>query len=412
MEEIEPPFISAIMGEVMPQRFWIPPVIQYSGSEDPSEHFISSKKSRKLNTHLFTIKQGPKESLKDYIAYFNEEALQVEDYDDKMALSTMFSGLKKGKFTFSIGKNPPKMLAELITRAQKYTNAEEFSNAGKNVQVTEPTGKGKMQRNEEPQPSSKRLDDRAPRNHCPRRKPEDKSKYCHFHRDHDHNTADCVDLKDEIETLIQEPVEIRTIFGGSSGGGDSNRARKAHSQNSDPELSIHMTERPTKELWVSPCSLTFMEDDARGIQHPHDNALVVTMTIANHKVYHILVSTGSLADVIYSEAFERMEISRSHFRPVKTPYTTLPEKGPSLNVMRAVVSTYHLMMKFPTEGGTSYLGGNQREARRCYAIAVKKGSVKQALTINILDPGGPAEDSSVEDLEKIQLDEADLSKTV
>ncbi|MGV7988956.1 hypothetical protein PJP10_31800, partial [Mycobacterium kansasii] len=63
--------------------------------------FISGKKSWKPNTHLFTIKQGPKESSKDFIAHFNEEALQVEDYDDKMALSAMFSGLKEGKFTFS-----------------------------------------------------------------------------------------------------------------------------------------------------------------------------------------------------------------------------------------------------------------------------------------------------------------------
>ncbi|MGV7988885.1 hypothetical protein PJP10_31420, partial [Mycobacterium kansasii] len=30
----------------------------------------------------------------------------------------------------------------------------------------------------------------------------DKRKYYRFHRDHGHNTTDCVDLKDEIETLI------------------------------------------------------------------------------------------------------------------------------------------------------------------------------------------------------------------
>lgn len=84
----------------------------------------------------------------------------VEDYDDKMALAAMFSGLKEEKFIFSIGKNPPKTLAELIARAQKYTNAEEFINARKNVQVTELNGKGKKPRNEDPQPSNKGTDDR------------------------------------------------------------------------------------------------------------------------------------------------------------------------------------------------------------------------------------------------------------
>ncbi|XP_058080621.1 uncharacterized protein LOC131228771 [Magnolia sinica] len=212
MEETEPPFTSTIMSEMMPQRFQIPPVIQYSGSGDPSEHveayrswmqiqtatdammcrgfsitltesarklsrlfltqFISGKKSRKLTTHLFTIKQGPKDSLKDFIARFNEEALQVEDYDDKMTLSAMFNGLKEGKFTFSIGK------AKLITRAQKYTNVEEFSNSNKNVQVVEPLNKGKRQRNEEPQSSAKKSDDRVPRDRLLSRKPE--GRFCSY----------------------------------------------------------------------------------------------------------------------------------------------------------------------------------------------------------------------------------------
>ncbi|XP_058077789.1 uncharacterized protein LOC131226109 [Magnolia sinica] len=79
--------------------------------------FISGKRSRKPNSYLLTIRQGLKESLKDYIARFNEEALQVEDYDDKMALAAVFYGLKEERFTFSIGKNPPKTLADFIAKA-------------------------------------------------------------------------------------------------------------------------------------------------------------------------------------------------------------------------------------------------------------------------------------------------------
>ncbi|XP_058103347.1 uncharacterized protein LOC131246898 [Magnolia sinica] len=300
---------------------------------------------------------GNKELPRDYIARFNEQALLVEDYDNKMALSAMFSDLKEGKFTFSIGKNSLTTLAELINRVQKYTNAEEFFNTRRNIQV-----------------SNKKPDDRAPRDRWPSRRPEgkfrsytplntsaeqilldirgqrllnwpvcmktnaenrDKSKYCRFHRDYGHNTSDCVDLKDEIETLIhnghlcqyikekklgrkeerlsktvEEPAEIRTIYGGSSSGGDLNRARKSHLQSLDPEHYVYLTERPRKELRLSPCSLTFIENDACRIQHPHDDALVVAMTIANHKVFRILVNTGSSVDVIYSEAFESMSINR------------------------------------------------------------------------------------------------------
>ncbi|XP_058076414.1 uncharacterized protein LOC131225002 [Magnolia sinica] len=205
--------------------------------------FISGKKCQKPTTHLFTIKQEPKKSLKDFIARFNEEALQVEDYDDKIALSAMFSSLKEGKFTFSIGKNPPKTLAELVTRAQKYTNVEEFSNCRKNVQAVEPLTKGKRQKNEEPQSSTKKSNDCAPRDHRPSKKlkgrfrsytplntsteqilldirgqkllnwhvymkananHQDKREYYRFHHDHGHNTSDCVNLEDEIETLIRK----------------------------------------------------------------------------------------------------------------------------------------------------------------------------------------------------------------
>ncbi|XP_058092531.1 uncharacterized protein LOC131238977 [Magnolia sinica] len=60
-------------------------------------HFIFDKKSRKPSTHLLTLKQRSGESLKDYISLFNEEALQVDDYLDKMTLSMMISGLNEGK---------------------------------------------------------------------------------------------------------------------------------------------------------------------------------------------------------------------------------------------------------------------------------------------------------------------------
>ena len=122
---------------------------------------------------------------------------------------------------------------------------------------------------------------------APNRK--DGSKYCRHHRDHSHNTNDCFDLKEEIESFIQRGylkdfvkrkeriniqneastdapqniaaitpehiknqevagrAPIRTIFGGLAGGGDSNKAQKAH------VLEIRAASGPLPvNLWVNP----------------------------------------------------------------------------------------------------------------------------------------------------------------
>jgi hypothetical protein len=41
---------------------------------------------------------------------------------------------------------------------------------------------------------------------------------------------------------------------------------------------------------------------------PHIDALVITLTIANHNIHHILVDNGSLADILYWSAFTYMNI--------------------------------------------------------------------------------------------------------
>jgi hypothetical protein len=49
--------------------------------------------------------------------------------------------------------------------------------------------------------------------------------------------------------------------------------------------------------------LSFSEEDARGVVMPHDDALVVTLTVANHGIHRILVDNGSSADILYWSAF-------------------------------------------------------------------------------------------------------------
>ncbi|XP_058092461.1 uncharacterized protein LOC131238889 [Magnolia sinica] len=116
------------------------------------------------------------------------------------------------------------------------------------------------------------------------------------------------------------------------------------------------------------------------------------MTIANYKVYHILVDIKSLTDIIYSEAFERMGIDRSHLRPMKTPLHCF--------VRDKVI--FEGAISLPMTAG---------EGQHQVTLLVDLLLVN-ALTINVLDSRAPIEDSSMEDLVTVPLKEANLSKMV
>ena len=66
-------------------------------------------------------------------------------------------------------------------------------------------------------------------------------------------------------------------------------------------------------------TLTFSPEDEQGIHYPHDDPLVVTLTIANYAVKQVLIDTGSLSDILFASAFDQLGISRERLRPVAKP---------------------------------------------------------------------------------------------
>ncbi|XP_024016381.1 uncharacterized protein LOC112089859 [Eutrema salsugineum] len=145
--------------------------------------------------------------------------------------------------------------------------------------------------------------------------------------------------------------------------------------------------------WAEPLSypattISFSEDETVGIDTPHSDPLMIELTIRDHDVARILIDTGSSVDVIFRETLRRMEIDLSEVTAVPKPLTgfsgettmtigtiRLPVQAGGvtkvvefsvadhpaiynvimgtlwLNLMRAVPSTYHLCVMFPTPGG-------------------------------------------------------------
>jgi BarA-like signal transduction histidine kinase len=198
---------------------------------------------------------------------------------------------------------------------------------------------------------------------------------------------------------------------------------------------------------VEDLPITFTEEDACKVFHPHDDALVVTMEIAGYSTRRVLIDNGSSADIVYLTAFQQMKIDKDQLQPIETPLVgfastsiyllgvtslqitagTYPKQAtkkvdflvvdcpsaynviigrPTLNRLRAVTLTYHLLVRFPTENGIGEMKGDQAMARECYLTTVSTEQVHQTLIVeerqNTAEP--------TEELEEIVLIEGNKKK--
>ena len=92
-------------------------------------HFIGGHRYKKSTACLMSIKQREDETLRLYITRFNKEALSIDEADNQILVAAFTNGLRKGKFLFSLYKNDPKTMSEVLYRATKYMNAEEIGRA-------------------------------------------------------------------------------------------------------------------------------------------------------------------------------------------------------------------------------------------------------------------------------------------
>ena len=164
--------------------------------------------------------------------------LSIDEVDDKIFVAAFTNELRNGKFLFSLYKNDPRTMSKVLYRAIKYVNTEDVLLA----REEKPNKRDRQEDTRQDQGRKKaktgdRRDERCPRplggrftsftplttlidqalmqikdeealtyprklkgdpNRCSR------DKYYCFHRDHGHDTADCYDLKQQIEALIKQ----------------------------------------------------------------------------------------------------------------------------------------------------------------------------------------------------------------
>ena len=158
--------------------------------------------------------------------------------------------------------------------------------------------------------------------------------------------------------------------------------------------------------------IKFSEENARCLHHPHDDTLVVNIWVGDYNTHWVLDNNGSSTDILYYPTFQQMKINKERLVLTNAPLVnfggtkvyplsvvTLPVtvgdypqqitkdvtflivdclsaynsilRQPTFNSWKAVTSTYHLMIKFPTEYGVGELRGNQVAALECDIVMLE-----------------------------------------
>ncbi|KAL0405190.1 UNVERIFIED_CONTAM: hypothetical protein Slati_3832900 [Sesamum latifolium] len=203
---------------------------------------------------------------------------------------------------------------------------------------------------------------------------------------------------------------IRMIVGGPAGG-DSQRARKARVQEAyGTSVREVMDIEPANDAPL----IQFDQEERHGPRTPGNDALVITASLANYEIERVFIDSGNSADILFGEAYDQMQLGDVPLEAVDTslygfagevvhlrgmislPLTlgTSPLRKicllkflvvdipsvynvilgrPTLNAFRAIISTYHMKIKFPVIGGVGEAQADALQARKCYVEAIKRG---------------------------------------
>ena len=197
--------------------------------------------------------------------------------------------------------------------------------------------------------------------------------------------------------VLDPPIgDIRMIVGGTMTIGSSKKACKTFLR---MVQNVQLTGSVPKITWREGLIIGFSEEDMRCLHHPHDDALVVSIRVEDYNMHRVLVDNGSSADIVYYSTFQQMRIDKERLIPTNTPLVgfggtrmfplgtvtlsimvgNYPQqitknvtflvvdcssaynailRLPTLNSWKAITSTYHLIIKFPTDYRVGELHGN------------------------------------------------------
>lgn len=82
---------------------------------------------------------------------------------------------------------------------------------------------------------------------------------------------------------------------------------------------IQLSRRPPRTRGVDELAITFIDEDAGRVHHPHDDAIVITLLITDYTTRRVLIDNKSSVDILYYPAFQQMRLRQEQLRPVNLP---------------------------------------------------------------------------------------------
>ena len=83
--------------------------------------------------------------------------------------------------------------------------------------------------------------------------------------------------------------------------------------------NVQLSGRSPRTSSMDESAISFTDEDAKRIHHPHDDAIAITQLIADYTTRRVLVNNGSSVDILYYPAFQQMRLRRDQLRPVCSP---------------------------------------------------------------------------------------------
>ncbi|XP_065637747.1 uncharacterized protein LOC136070976 [Quercus suber] len=358
VHQTDSPFITSINGHPLPPKFKMPSLDSYDGARNPFDHITTFKTTMHLqgvsdeimcrafpttlkgparvwfskippnsrhkhsSSSLLTIEQGENESLHSFITCFNKEALTVDEVDNKLLFVAFHNGVNSDLFIHKLYEKEPQSMVELVHSTQNFMNAEDAIIAKKRKKAERMEVNPTRHSDQGPRPKKGRTEDKKDRdrdsrkagpsarnqNYTPLNAPLDQieslirqEKLRHFvGKDHKDEK-----LKAKMEESSRPPLgEIRVIIGGTSTG-QSSKAKKTYLK---AVQNIQLSGRPPRTKEADEPTISFTDEEAERIHHPHDDAIVITLLIAGYTTRRVLVDNGSSADILYYPTFQQMRL--------------------------------------------------------------------------------------------------------